>query len=248
MNLRKSIYLFRLLVLNATFLVCFLQSFGQLSVGLRGGYSAHSIYLEPDVPSKWKQNYMLPNYGLVLIYNNENNTGLQFEINYAQKGWMEKVKEIEGSSYKRTINYIEVPVFSHFELGKKALRIVIIAGPYAAYKLSDKIDTTNFSQIIENYSYKHYFQKIRDLDFGIKVGGGFRYNITKQIGVFTEFRYDFQIAGGQNIFKDRPNNIQSSRLKEMGGTFGIVWNIIPQKKNIEKAGYIPKEDMIQTNE
>jgi hypothetical protein len=217
--------------------------FGQFSVGFRGGYSAHNIYLEPDVPTKWKKDYMLKNAGLVLIYNNENNTGLQFEINYAQKGWMEKVPEVPNSCYKRTIDYLEVPVFTHIEFGKKSLRLVFIAGPYMAYKLSDKIDTTNFSQVLELYSYKHYFDKIRDLDFGIKVGGGFRYNVTKRIGVFTEFRYGLQIAGGQNIFKNRPDKIQASRLKEMGGTFGIVWNIIPQKQKENKAGYIPKEDM-----
>jgi hypothetical protein len=53
------------------------------------------------------------------------------------------------------------------------------------------------------------------------------------------------VAGGRDIFIDRPNGIQASRLKEIGGSFGILWHIIPQKKPEIKPGYTPKQDIFE---
>ncbi len=218
----------------------------QFSVGVRQGYGAHGVYLEPPSIEKYQTPYLLSNTGLVVVFNNKNNAGLQMEINYAKKGWQEEDTTVQGSYFKRTINYLEMPFFSHWEIGYGKVRLLIFAGPYFAFKLSESTDSANFSHIWNEYHlYKHYEQEVKNFDFGIKAGLGIKYNITSRIGIFIDARYDIQIAGGSDIFIDRPNGIQASRLKEIGGTFGIVWHIIPQELKDIKKGYIPKEDLFE---
>lgn len=224
------------------------SAYAQFSIGLRGGYGLHGVYFEPQSLNGKQVAYQLPNAGLVIIYNNMNNAGLQIELNYAQKGWKEEEKLIEGSEFKRTISYFELPVLTHWQFGKKSLRAMLIIGPYVAYKLNESTESVNFGPIFTGHRYDHYHQKIRDLDFGLKAGVGLRYNFAKRFAVYAEFRYGLHVAGGQNIFKNQPNKIQASRYKEIGGGFGIIWHIFEQEKPSVKEGYIPKENIIEKDE
>jgi len=217
----------------------------QFSIGIREGYGTNGLYLEPPTLTDFQVDYWQPSTGLVLIFNNNKNAGLQLEINYAQKGWKEHVKEIPGSSYIRSLTYLEVPVFGHWEIGYYKVRPIIFAGPYFAWKLKESSQSTLFDTIFNNAAYNHYYQDIRKLNYGLKVGIGLRYNITNRLAVFVDGRYNLQIAGGRDIFIDRPDGIQASRLTEMSGTFGIVWHMIPQKKPEVKEGYTPKEDLYE---
>lgn len=222
---------------------CFtLPLIAQLSVGIKGGYGSHGVHFEPPSLEANQVAYGLMNYGFVLAFNNKLNSGLQMELNYAQKGWREELTTPD-SFFIRTINYLEMPIFSHFEIGHGPLRPVILAGFYFGLKMNESADSNNYTDITSASSYNPYYQEIRDLDFGIKLGIGLRYNINSRMAIFSEVRYDVQIAGGRDIFIDRPNGIQASRLKEIGGVFGILWHIIPQEKNVIKKGYTPKEDL-----
>ena len=214
----------------------------QFSVGVRQGFGTHGIYLEPPTLEEFQADFWLPNTAFVIVFNNKLNTGLQMEFSRAQKGWREE-DTVPNAYFSRKINYLEIPIFSHFEIGKGAVRTVINAGPYLAFKLSEEIENVSFSHYED---YDHYHQKIKDIDFGIKVGVGLRYNINRHMAIFGEARYDIQIAGGRDIFTDQPNGIQASRLREMGGTFGVLWHIIPQEKKKEKKGYIPKENLYES--
>ncbi|MDA3891700.1 MAG: porin family protein [Salinivirgaceae bacterium] len=237
----------------------------QFSVGARGGFGAHGAYFEHPSLNNYQEPYYKANGGLVIIYNNDQNVGIQTEINYTQKGWQEidtsftlisynpELQRIDttkpDSYFHRNINYLEVPFFSHWEIGYGKIKPIIFAGPYLAWKLSESRDSSNFSHIWHpNHKYKHYEQKIRDLDFGIKFGLGLRYDITEWLGIYIDVRIDLQVAGGRDIFIDHPvgvypYRIQASRLKETSGTFGILWHIIPQKKKEIKEGYTPKEHL-----
>jgi opacity protein-like surface antigen len=218
----------------------------QFSVGVRQGYGAHGVYLEPAYIEKYQEPFYKPNTGLVVIFNNTNNTGLQMELNYAQKGWQEEDSTVANSMFSKTINYLEIPFFSHFEIGYGKVRPIIFAGPYLAFKLSETTDSSNFSHIwYEDSPYTQYDQEIKTIDFGIKLGLGLRYNITPRFGIYIDARYDLEIAGGRDIFIDRPDDMQASRLKEISGTFGILWHILPQKEKEEKKGYTPKEDLFE---
>jgi opacity protein-like surface antigen len=225
-------------------LLLFINAEAQFSVGIRQGYGAYGIHLEPASIEKYQVPYLLPNSGIVFIYNNINNAGIQMEINYAKKGWQEKDTSMNDSYYKRTIDYLEIPIFSRWEIGYGKFKPIIFAGPYLAFKLNESTDSLNFSHIWNSFHpYNHYEQDIKSIDFGIKLGLGLKYSITKKLVVYLDARYDFEFAGGRDIFIDHPNDIQASRLKELSASFGIVWHIIPQKKEEDKEIYVPKEDL-----
>ncbi len=230
------------IVLIIPFLLVTFCGFAQLSIGYKQGYGGHGVNMEPDALNFNMVDLYLWNYGLVLSYTNAHNAGLSTELNYAQKGWREEDEDVEGSYYQKVITYLEVPFFSHWEIGKKKSRIMINVGPYFGFKLSEEVSTANYEHVLEGAPYEQYTLPIRQIDFGMKVGIGYRYNFTKRFGVFAEARYDLEIAGGRDIFIGRPNNISASRLKETSGTIGVLWHIIPQKVIEEKKGYVPKDD------
>ena len=216
----------------------------QFSVGVRQGYGSYGVNFEPS--QKYQVPFNLSNSGLVIIYNSIDNSGLQMEINYASKGWREVDSLVDGAYFERRIKYLEIPLYSRWEVDLGKVRPIIFAGPYLAWKLSETTDSANYSHIWnESHPYNHFEQTIKDVDFGIKLGLGIEYKFTKQFAIYIDGRYDFQIAGGRDIFIDRPNGISMSRLKEISGTIGIVWHIIPQKEKAVLDIYKPKEDLYE---
>ena len=230
--------LFSILTLFAT-----ATAFGQLSVGVRAGFGTYGVNFEPPSLNGDQVPLYEPNFGIVGIFNDKNNAGIQVEVNYAVKGWHEKVKDADSMEYKREISYLEVPFMTHFELGRSWFRIYGIIGPYIAFKRDESTTSNNYDSRIAYNPYDMYNQKVRDIDFGNKAGLGFRINFGQRFSAFADVRYDLQIAGGQNIFKKQPNNIQASRLTELSGSVGLVFNILPQRKEVVKEYYIPKEGM-----
>ncbi len=231
----------RLIVILAVLLSVGTAS-AQLSFGVRAGYGAYGAYFEPISLSGNQESMYQPNFGLVAIYNDKRNFGLQTELNYQIKGWREVDEDVDHSEYVHKIKYLELPIFSHIEIGRKNFRLFFIIGPYIAWRQREDVSSQNYEHMLQRTTYNHYNQTVRDLDFGNKVGGGLRYNIGR-FSVFADFRYDMQVAGGQNIFKKQADKIQASRLTEISGSVGIVFNIIKQKTEEEKEYYVPKEGM-----
>lgn len=215
----------------------------QLSVGVRAGYGAFGAKFEPPALTGSQVPLYEPSFGIVGIFNDKSNAGIQVEVNYAVKGWRDRDKDDNSIEYKRELTYLEVPVMTHFELGRSWFRIYGVVGPYVAFKQSEKETARNFDAYIANNPYGLYNQKVRSIDFGNKAGLGFRINFGQRFSAFADVRYDLQIAGGQNIFKKQPNGIQASRLTELGGSVGFVFNILPQRTEVVKEYYVPKEGM-----
>lgn len=221
----------------------------QFSAGLRQGNGTHGAYFEPPSLNLFQTPYYLPSSGLVIVYNNVKNAGLQLEINLANKGWKESSDTIPGAYFKRTIKYIEVPVLAHFEFGQKKLRPFLNIGPYIAWHLSDKSESVNWDNITEIYAaYNHYNLPIKKTNLGLMATVGLRLNFTKRIAAFAEVRYDIEIGGNSDIFANRPNKIQASRMTELSGAAGIMWHIFEQSKITTKDGYVPKQDLYQPDE
>ena len=213
----------------------------QLSVGLRAGYGAFGAHFEPPALTGNQEPLYEPSFGIVGIFNDKSNAGIQVEVNYAVKGWRDQDKDIDTIEYKREITYIEIPLMTHFELGRSWFRIYGVVGPYIAFKQNETVTSRNFDTYIAGNPYDLYDQKVRKIDFGNKAGLGFRINIGQRFSIFADARYELQIAGGQNIFKKQPNGIQASRLSEIGGSVGVVFNILPQRTDVVKEYYVPKE-------
>lgn len=235
------------LLLSIVALLVSAYTFGQLSLGVRGGYGLYGINFEPPSLNGNQEKLYEPNFGFLAIFNDKNNAGIQLEVNYAVKGWKEIDKDIDSMQYKREITYLEIPVMTHFELGRSWFRIYGLLGPYIAFKQKEKTTIQNYETIIANNKYDMYNQKIRDLDFGNKIGVGFRINVGTYLSILADVRYDMQIAGGQNIFKKQPNKIQASRLTELSCSAGIVFNLLPQQVEKEKEYYVPKVGIEESN-
>ncbi|MBR4619759.1 MAG: PorT family protein [Salinivirgaceae bacterium] len=215
----------------------------QLSVGVRAGYGAFGANFEPPALTGNQVPLYEPSFGIVGIFNDKSNAGIQVEVNYTVKGWRDRDKDDSNIEYKRELTYIEVPMMTHFELGRSWFRIYGVLGPYVAFKQSEKETARNFDAYIAGNPYDLYNQKARSIDFGNKAGLGFRINFGQRFSAFADVRYDLQLAGGQNIFKKQPNGIQASRLTELGGSVGLVFNILPQRTEVVKEYYVPKEGM-----
>ncbi|MBR3567599.1 MAG: PorT family protein [Salinivirgaceae bacterium] len=215
----------------------------QLSVGVRAGYGAFGANFEPPALTGNQVPLYEPSFGIVGIFNDKSNAGIQVEVNYTVKGWRDRDKDDSNIEYKRELTYIEVPMMTHFELGRSWFRIYGVLGPYVAFKQSEKETAKKFDAYIAGNPYDLYNQKARSIDFGNKAGLGFRINFGQRFSAFADVRYDLQLAGGQNIFKKQPNGIQASRLTELGGSVGLVFNILPQRTEVVKEYYVPKEGM-----
>lgn len=215
----------------------------QLSVGVRAGYGAFGANFEPPALTGSQVPLYEPSFGIVGIFNDKSNAGIQVEVNYTVKGWRDRDKDDSNIEYKRELTYIEVPMMTHFEIGRSWFRIYGVLGPYVAFKQSEKETARNFDAYISGNPYDLYNQKARSIDFGNKAGLGFRINFGQRFSAFADVRYDLQLAGGQNIFKKQPNGIQASRLTELGGSVGLVFNILPQRTEVVKEYYVPKEGM-----
>lgn len=218
----------------------------QISIGARAGYGKFGANFEPHALNQLQRPLYYSNFGAVLLLNNLKNCGIQLECNYMKKGWAERDEKIEGSKFTRTLTYIEVPMFAHFELGNGNLRLIGYIGPYVAYKIGDQTESQNFESNFNRFSrYNHYGRGVRDFDFGNKLGWGIRYNFGKSISVLIDGRYDLQVAGGQNFIKknvkrSQPDIIQASRLQETSLSFTLLWNFYQFKAEEEYEGYVPK--------
>lgn len=151
----------------------------QLSIGIQGG----SNFSKMDFTNNVLYNLTEVNYthgfigGLVVQYLNEKHAGVQAELNYSQRGWIEKDTTAGNNiKFKNQINYFEFPILTHVNIGNGKIRGVFEIGPYIAYALSAKKSVSDLNSGSESSS-DYTFNKDTDnrLDFGLMTGGGIQY-------------------------------------------------------------------------
>ena len=140
------------------------------------------------------------------------------EVNYAQLGWKENIKDVnnqpvinastkEAENYKRTLNYIQVPIFAHLAWGKeqKGFQFFIQAGPQFGYLLSESTDS-NFAfdrRNMDDRANKVYAQDSMSVenkfDYGIAAGAGIEFSAPKIGHFLLEGRYYYGLG---NIYGD----------------------------------------------
>jgi len=96
----------------------------------------------------------------------EPNIGLQIELNYHDRGWIEKLDSI--GKYKRKMQVIDLPVLAAFVAGKKTVRFAFTIGPYLSYTLHEK-ETIS---VIDTFYYRSYYLKplANKWEFGFLAG------------------------------------------------------------------------------
>ena len=191
-----------------------------LSIGVNGGYALSSIGFTPSV-SQGMHGGMSGGLSLRYVCEKYFSTicSIYTELNYTQMGWKEDIKDAnsqpvinpttgQAENYKRTLNYLQVPVFAHLAWGreKKGFQFFIQAGPQFGFLLSESTDTNfNFAQRNEDdrankvcaqdtMGVEHKF------DYGIAAGAGLEYSIPKVGHFLLEGRYYYGLG---NIYGDR---------------------------------------------
>jgi hypothetical protein len=106
--------------------------------GANAGVTLSSISFNPKVP----QDLLIQQEGgITARYISEKYFGVQLELNYSMRGWMERTDTLlHPSEYGRSLAYLELPLMTHiyFDLGKRA-RLVFNLGPQIGYNISEKV-------------------------------------------------------------------------------------------------------------
>lgn len=179
-------------ILTSIGILCFLGNIPQfshaqvgefrrdLAIGINAGVNINSVGFTPTI----KQGSLMGmNGGVTLRYTCEKYfktiAALQIEVNYSQQGWEEDIDDGSNNTYKRVVNYIQVPLFAHLGWGReqRGAQFFINAGPQFGLYLSDK----------ETYGGDAWDETNRPN------------NVTEQYGKEIENSFDYGIAAGLGI-------------------------------------------------
>lgn len=189
------------------------------SIGVNGGYAMSNIGFTPSV-SQGMHGGMTGGLSMRYVCEKYFSTicSIYAEVNYAQLGWEENIKDAdnqpvinastkEAENYKRTLNYIQVPIFAHLAWGKeqKGFQFFIQAGPQFGYLLSESTDS-NFAfdqRNMDDRANKVYAQDSMSVenkfDYGIAAGAGIEFSAPKIGHFLIEGRYYYGLG---NIYGD----------------------------------------------
>ena len=152
---------------------------GQFSVGIQGGNNLSKM----DFTNNQEYRFTEIDYqqgfigGLVFQFLGEKHAGVQAEINYSQRGWIENdTTGVEYFRYKNKMDYVEMPILTHVNIGGGKLRGLFNIGPYLGYGINRKIITENVDTgTNETEDYVFDSNKDNQFDFGLMVGAGMEY-------------------------------------------------------------------------
>ncbi|MDR1720054.1 MAG: PorT family protein [Dysgonamonadaceae bacterium] len=161
--------------------------------GFNGGMTFSKVSFNPVVKQDMLQQFA---GGLTVRYISEKNIGLQLELNYSMRGWMERTDSLNRAStalddirrpllpedrykmiytnYSRSLAYFEVPVLTHiyFDMGRRA-RVLFLMGPQVGCYLNEK---TQNAEIYNAYPLEstpnHELKVQRRFDYGLLGGIG----------------------------------------------------------------------------
>lgn len=208
-----------------------MASLAQVSVGIQGGANFSKMDFTNNSEYKFTEIKSTNGFigGVVVQFIGEKHAGIQFELNYTQRGWIETdtifQKDIE---YNTKMDYLELPILTHINIGGGNFRGLFNLGPYLAYALNRKtIKTDNITGAEETIGYTFNGEVDNRIDFGLMVGAGFEYRTT--IGKFsTEARYTIGLGDVDKV-KVRQSEVSQFRILSV-----LLRYTIPLKKSKEK--------------
>lgn len=205
-------------LLTVLLLAAMVQSKAQWQVGLTAGYSVNS--LSTDVRYAYDLNYEARGgfaIGVPVVYAFNDWFALRADAQFVQKNYkMHRSGFFEGLFYKKSNNYLSLPVVAQFSFGGTNLRGFVNGGGYVGYWLSsrEKGVTNNIDEsVLEERSYlndvnavaydeKVEFDSRRDnrFDAGLTAGAGVEYRLTPLVGLMAEVRHYYGLT---NLYKNK---------------------------------------------
>jgi hypothetical protein len=189
-------------------------SFGQTSVGIRGGYttSSYSYRTTPGSRAESVSGIGRQTFALVFEYFNAKNAGIEVNFQYLTIGFAQPNGETAPILTNETeFNYLKMPLLSSFFLGKSG-RFQIKVGPHFGYLLNAKDIRREFQN--SNRGILPPFGGVEDkpnkLMYGLTAAAG----ISKLFGKSTlaaEVRFAYDFTNPENL--DRVFEISSTNLE-----------------------------------
>jgi hypothetical protein len=199
----------------------------RVSVGVKGGVDFSRIFFNPSVTQKMAMGAVA---GLQIKYVEESHFGLIAELNLEQRGWKEDFEETQYS-YKRTVNYIQIPVLAHIYFGNRG-QFFFNAGPEIGFKIgestSTNFDVANISSLPDMPSKKlntdeMFMDADQKIDYGISVGLGGEFFVNPRHSVLLEARFYYGLG---NVLKSgRQESFSASNSMSVMATLGYFFRI-----------------------
>lgn len=169
----------------------------ELTVGGSFGTTFSKVTFIPKVQESMLMGYT---FGVTARYESEKNVGLQAELNFVQQGWKEKFEAEPQYKYSRTLNYIELPFFTHIYFGSRRVKAFLNLGPKIGYYIGEKVNSNlGDAQPEGSRPEAHQLAVANKLDWGLCGGPGIE--LRTGIGYFLlEGRYYYALG---DIFKSR---------------------------------------------
>jgi hypothetical protein len=166
------------------------------SVGFKAGYNLSQISFSPSISQEMTRTITA---GVILNHFAQPYAGVQVELNYTRVGWT--LSENGGS---QRLNYLEVPAFTHIQIGKKNGALLLNLGPYISFLIS-KRDTLLFPQ---TPSTEQSFNVVPNrVHYGLAAGLGYLQKTA--LGNF-QFEARFTYALG-NVLRNEPISISQNQ-------------------------------------
>lgn len=181
----------------------------ETKVGIKGGVNLSRFNFEPDITQEFRTGYTA---GLVFKHIAQPKLGVQLEVNYVQRGWSEILSD--GSSYTRTLDYVEVPFMTHVAFGRNT-RFILNLGPNASFLLSNPDSIAPLTP----GNTEGYYQKEIDSNFMIALSLGIG---LAKITSFGEFQLEARLTQGFNDLLGNNQGVSMSNSTNVGVTLAYL--------------------------
>lgn len=188
------------------------KSMPKMAIGIQGG--GHTSWTSFSGTPAIQRSY-LPGIrgGIQFQYMSRPMLGFETNVLYTTVGWQERHSQ---GFYSRKINAIEWQVNTHLSIGKKALRLLVDAGPYMRFFISESVDAPDASQEADFPQYFLPFE--HNFQYGLLVGGGLGLRLPKFI---IQARGHFHL-GLTNFFNTDFANFFASSDQVAGGSLSVL--------------------------
>lgn len=143
----------------------------KVMIGGIGGINLSNVIFVPSIPQGMKQGF---DSGIVFRADIDDYFGIWgiwLEVDYSRRGWKDRFDDKPDVYYEREMNYISVPVLTHYSTDAGPFRFTVSVGPQFGYFMSDRnitnIDGSNSEGLIVIHHNKEVEQK-----FAWGLGGG----------------------------------------------------------------------------
>jgi len=208
-----------------------LKVFAQIDVGLKGGFHVSQVLFEPSTGLNFDFLTGIET-GMAVKVSANPNVGLQAELNFSQKGWVENFSR--GNDPENLINltrtqtyrynYLQVPILTHIYVGGKRVKVFMNLGPHFALLMGT--DSTSSDDLLEDdiAAYVYDSGTAVNFEYGVTAGAG----ISVTIGKGT-FQLEGRLTQGlNNIINRDSENAPTASLNQL---FGVSLTYFYRLKN-----------------